>query len=75
MKRQKIKEFLNEKEEKDAGHGRIEKRTCYISSNLSFVDIEKWKDAKPVVMVVSDGYKKKKQSRKIRQYVTIYHCR
>ena len=35
----------------DAGHERIEKRTCYISSNLSFVDTKKWKDAKSVVMV------------------------
>ena len=57
----------------DAGHGRIEKRTCYISRDLSFVDTKKWKEAKSVVMVVSDRYNKKdakQEDTAIRYYIS-----
>ena len=46
--------------ELDFGHGRIENRTCYISSDLQHVDSEKWIDAKTLIKVVSERYNKTK---------------
>ena len=57
----------------DVGHGRIEKRICYISRDLSFVDTKKWKDAKSVIMLVSGRYNKKEAKQEdtaIRYYIS-----
>jgi predicted transposase YbfD/YdcC len=37
---------VSSSEELDFGHGRIENRTCFISSDLQYVDTLKWKDVK-----------------------------
>ena len=57
-------EKLKDKEsttELDFGHGRIENRTCYISSDLQYLDIEKWTDVKTVIKIVSERYNKTKK--------------
>lgn len=38
------------------GHGRIEKRRCYISTNMEHVDTDKWANIQTVIKVVSDRY-------------------
>jgi predicted transposase YbfD/YdcC len=48
-------------EELDFGHGRIENRSCFISSDLQYVDTMKWKDAKTLIKIVSKRYNKTKQ--------------
>lgn len=48
-------------EDLDFGHGRIENRTCFISSDLQYIDTLKWKDAKTLVKIVSERYNKTKQ--------------
>jgi predicted transposase YbfD/YdcC len=48
-------------EELDFGHGRIENRTCFISSDLQYVDRLKWRDAKTLMKIVSERYNKTKQ--------------
>jgi len=60
-------------EEIDAGHGRIEKRTCYISNDLSIIDIEKWDSVQTLVMIVSQRYEKKKDKQgkpTVRYYIS-----
>jgi predicted transposase YbfD/YdcC len=42
----------------DFGHGRIENRTCYISTNLENIDSEKWHGVKSLVKIVSERYNK-----------------
>jgi predicted transposase YbfD/YdcC len=48
-------------EELDFGHGRIEDRTCFISSDLQYIDTEKWKDAKTLIKIVGERYNKTRQ--------------
>lgn len=48
-------------EELDFGHGRIENRTCFISSDLQYLDTLKWKEAKTLIKIVSERYNKTKQ--------------
>lgn len=48
-------------EELDFGHGRIENRTCFISSDLSFIDTSKWKNVKTLIKVVCERYNKTRQ--------------
>ncbi len=48
-------------EELDFGHGRIENRTCIISSDLQYIDTVKWKNAKTLIKIVSGRYNKTKQ--------------
>jgi predicted transposase YbfD/YdcC len=45
-------------QELDFGHGRIENRTCYVSTNLENIDINKWKGVKSLVKIVSERYNK-----------------
>jgi predicted transposase YbfD/YdcC len=47
--------------ELDFGHGRIEERTCYISSNLTFVNTDKWRNVQTVIKIVCQRYNKTKQ--------------
>lgn len=57
----------------DFGHGRIENRTCYISTNLEHIDTAKWKNVKTLVKIVSERYNKtaKKQEEPcIRYYIS-----
>jgi predicted transposase YbfD/YdcC len=57
----------------DSGHGRIEKRTCEVISNLSFLDgAEDWKELKTIVKVLSERTDKKsgKQSLQTRYYIS-----
>jgi predicted transposase YbfD/YdcC len=60
-------------EELDFGHGRIENRTCFISSDLQHVDTLKWKDAKTLIKIVPERYNKTKQIQEepmIRYYIS-----
>jgi Transposase len=60
-------------EELDFGHGRIENRTCYISTDIEYVDIEKWKNAKTLIKVVSERYNKSQQRQEettVRYYIS-----
>jgi Transposase len=59
--------------ELDFGHGRIENRTCYISTDLQYVDNEKWTDAKTLIKVVSERYNKTKKIQEepsVRYYIS-----
>lgn len=59
--------------ENDMGHGRIEKRTCKIIDNLTFLDgKEGWKDLKCVVEVESEVIQKKtgEVSKSKRHYIS-----
>jgi len=59
--------------ELDFGHGRIENRTCYISSNLEYINSDKWPDIKTLVKVVSERYNKaakKQEEPTIRYYIS-----
>jgi predicted transposase YbfD/YdcC len=59
--------------QEDSGHGRIEKRSCYLSHDLSFVDTNKWVDINTVIKVVSERYNKKEQKQEapaIRYYIS-----
>jgi len=42
----------------DFGHGRIERRTCSVSCDLEYLDLDKWPDARTVLKVVSERYDK-----------------
>jgi predicted transposase YbfD/YdcC len=60
-------------EELDFGHGRIENRTCFISTDLQYVDTLKWKNAKTLIKIVSERYNKTKQIQEetmIRYYIS-----
>jgi predicted transposase YbfD/YdcC len=60
-------------QELDFGHGRIENRTCFISSDLQYVDTSKWKDAKTLIKIISGRYNKTKQIQEeaaIRYYIS-----
>jgi predicted transposase YbfD/YdcC len=48
-------------EELDFGHGRIENRTCFISSDLQYIDTLKWSKARTLIKIVSERYNKTKQ--------------
>jgi predicted transposase YbfD/YdcC len=57
----------------DVGHGRIEKRTCEVKDNLTFLDdAEDWKGLKTIVKVLSERTDKKsgKQSVQTRYYIS-----
>lgn len=59
--------------ELDFGHGRIENRTCYISTDLQYVDPEKWIDIKTIIKVVSERYNKTKKMQEqpaVRYYIS-----
>ena len=59
--------------ERDFGHGRIEERTCYISTNMECVDTAKWRDVKTLIKVVSQRYNKsarKKEEPTVRYYIS-----
>ena len=59
--------------ETEAGHGRIETRTCYISNDLSLIDIKKWDSVQTLVMIVSERYNKKQGKQEdttIRYYIS-----
>jgi predicted transposase YbfD/YdcC len=47
----------------DFGHGRIEERTCYVSTDLQYVDKKKWMDVKTLIKVVSQRYNKTKKAK------------
>lgn len=46
--------------EADFGHGRIENRTCFISHNMEYVDVDKWRGIRTVIKVVGERYDKAK---------------
>jgi Transposase len=61
----------------DFGHGRIEKRTCYISKDMGYVDTEKWKDVKTLIKVVSERYNKAQQRQEemtVRYYISSFEA-
>jgi predicted transposase YbfD/YdcC len=60
-------------EELDFGHGWIENRTCFISSDLQYIDTSKWKDTKTLIKIVPEGYNKTKQIQEepmVRYYIS-----
>ena len=57
----------------DAGHGRVETRTCYATSDLTFMDEkEQWTGIRSVVQIKSERYIKQtgKNSQETRYYIT-----
>ena len=59
--------------ELDFGHGRIENRTCYISSNLEYINSDKWTNINTLVKIVSERYHqsaKKQEQPTIRYYIS-----
>jgi predicted transposase YbfD/YdcC len=61
------------KHELDFGHGRIENRTCYISTNLENIDPDKWKNITTLVKIVSERDNKTAQKQEeptIRYYIS-----
>lgn len=57
----------------DAGHGRIEKRTCDVVRDLSFFDVkDQWKEIKSVIRIISERLCKKTggKSKEIRYYIS-----
>ncbi|MBC7914347.1 MAG: ISAs1 family transposase [Pyrinomonadaceae bacterium] len=57
----------------DAGHGRIEKRSCEVINNLTFLDgSQDWKGLKTIAKVLSERIDKKrgKQSEQTRYYIS-----
>ena len=59
--------------EEDFGHGRIEKRTCRVYSELSHIENkEKWKDLKSIVTIESEVFNKttSKLTTELRYYIT-----
>lgn len=70
FEKQNDRRFLTEL---DFGHGRIENRTCYISTDLQCIDNEKWTDVKTLIKVVSERYNKTKKIQEelsIRYYIS-----
>ena len=59
--------------EEDFGHGRIEKRTCFVYSELSHVEnSEKWENLKSIIKIVSEVYYKTngQSSKETRYYIS-----
>ncbi len=57
----------------DFGHGRIENRTCCVSSNLEYIDTNKWPNVVSLIKVVSERYDKTNQRQEetaIRYYIS-----
>lgn len=57
----------------DFGHGRIEKRTCQVISDLTFLDVkEDWKGLKTIARIISERTDKRsgKQSVQTRYYIS-----
>lgn len=51
-------------EQDDCGHGRVEKRTCKIYTNLSHLEnSEKWKDLKSFIVIEKEVYYKSSQKK------------
>lgn len=69
----KINSAKEQSVENDFGHGRIEKRTCRIIDDLTFLDgKDEWKDLKCVIEVESEVIEKKtdKVSKSKRHYIS-----
>lgn len=67
------KDEISFSEELDFGHGRIENRRCYISTNLEHINTDKWANIGTLVKVVSDRYIKSKQIQEqstVRYYIS-----
>ena len=63
----------NVSESLDAGHGRVEKRTCSVIKNLEYIENSKdWKDSKTIIKIDSVRYFKstKKQESSTRIYIS-----
>lgn len=63
----------NESITRDSGHGRMEKRTCRVIDNLTFLDSkEDWVGIKTIVQIESEVYQKKteKKSESTRYYIS-----
>ena len=59
--------------ELDFGHGRIENRTCYISSDLEYISSDKWPNVCTLIKVVSERYHKaikKQEEPTVRYYIS-----
>lgn len=68
-----IQTAKNESIEFDSGHGRMEKRTCAVIDDLRFLDgKEGWKDCKTIVVINSEIYQKKTQTKSVsvRYYIS-----
>jgi predicted transposase YbfD/YdcC len=45
----------------DFGHGRIENRTCQVSGNMEFIEVDKWRNVQTVIKVTAERYDKTKR--------------
>lgn len=57
----------------DTGHGRIEVRKCYVSNNMEYIDLAKWKNCNSVIKVISKRYiksKKQEEQETVRYYIS-----
>ena len=57
----------------DFGHGRIENRSCYLSTNLEYIDTQKWREAKTLIKIVGERYNKTLQRQEettVRYYIS-----
>jgi predicted transposase YbfD/YdcC len=78
LKEQIVKTFKrqipkNESITRDSGHGRMEKRTCSVIDDLSFVDDkEEWVNLKTIIEIKSEIYHKKteKKTENVRYYIS-----
>ena len=58
-------------EEHDKGHGRIEKRTCYVSNNIDWLsNKEQWTDLQTIIMVESHVTKNEKVATEQRYFIS-----
>jgi predicted transposase YbfD/YdcC len=87
-----IKEYLNEqlsvgfrdinpnkiakKQTIEKGHGRIEKRTYYITNDIRWMEEKsKWKKLKSIGMVINEVTRGEEKTKEIRYYITSLDCK
>jgi predicted transposase YbfD/YdcC len=59
----------------DAGHGRIETRKCYVSSNIEWLaNRDKWSKLTSVIAIESERISKKKTTKETRFFITSLDC-
>lgn len=69
--KKKNNEITSVFEEVDKGHGRLEKRTCYVTDKIDWLEERlKWKDLKSIVMIDSVREFKDKVEREQRFYIS-----
>lgn len=71
--REKFKYITDKNEAYDKGHGRVERRTCYVSDKLDWLDksVHKdWPDLKTVAMIESEVSSKGKTSIQRRYFIS-----